>query len=163
MKIVFIIRYWSNSFDIKHCFSQLHSWESSNRILSFFFLFFFLFLTFLSKGDWQIVGKFADSSVSDMCQEVRRSWRTLGTGLKVRPLFLLVTHRRERHSHPDVPYYNRSNTDRMFLLAGADAGGNRYDFGTQCRVIASRRVLRTRRFPSYHPHDNTASLVKFQR
>lgn len=32
---------------------------------------FFLFLT-LSKGDWQIVGKFADLDVSDICQEVRR-------------------------------------------------------------------------------------------
>jgi hypothetical protein len=60
----------------------------------------------------------------------------------------------------------------MFLLAGADSGGNRYDSGTQCRVIASRRVLRTRRFPSYTiltiaTRDNAANLtytgVKFQR
>lgn len=109
---------------------------------------FFAFLTSLSKGDWQIVGKFADSGVSDMCQKVRRGWRTLGTRLKVRPLFLLVTHTRERHSRPNVPYCNRFNTDRMFLLVGADSGGNRYDSGTQCRVIASLWVLRTRRFPS---------------
>lgn len=75
------------------------------------------------------------------------------SGLKVRPLFLLVTHTRERHSRPSVSHCNRSNTDRMFLLAGAGSGGNRHDSSTQCRVIASRRVLRTRRFPSYHPHD----------
>lgn len=61
------------------------------------FPFFFSFLT-SSKGDWQIVGKFADSGVSDTCQEARRGWRTLGTGLEVRPLFLLVMHTRERHT-----------------------------------------------------------------
>jgi len=141
-------------FDVEHCFSKFGSWESSKRILPFFFLFFFFFsfLTSLSKRDWQIrMGKFANSGVSDMCQEVR--WRTLGIGLKVRPLFLLVTHRRERHSRPGVSHCNRSNTDRMFLLAGADSGGNRYDSGAQCRVIANRRELRTRRFPSHHPHD----------
>ena len=116
--------------------------------LVFLSLLFFLFLT-LSKGDRQIVGKFADSGVSDMCQEVRRSWYTLGIGLKVMPLFLLVTHKRERLSRSGVSYCNHFNADRMFLFAGADSGGNRYDSGTQCRIIASRRVLRIHRFPSY--------------
>lgn len=146
-----------NSFDIGHCFSQFHSWESWKRILPFFLfslLFFFYIFDLLVERGLADRGEIRRSECEwHMSGGTPRLAYPPGPGWKLGHFFLLVTHRRERHSRPGVAYCNRSNTDRMFFLAGADSGGNRYDFGTQCRVIASRRVLRTRRFPSYHPHD----------
>lgn len=90
---------------------------------------FFPFLT-SSKGDWQIVGKFADSGVSDMCQEARRGWRTLGTGLGRLGHFFCWLYTRGRDTVAPVRIVIiLIPIECFFLPAPALGGGNRYDSG----------------------------------